>query len=491
MGCLNSKSAKDVQFTVPPGEDGGSPTGANGPANGGAEPLGRLLLPASKTPPTLEEARNSDEARAPRLSVKYTAKELSGRGSSGRRSSTPFDRARIGTHTRHGLMPGPRGFSAAKINQDRGVVCWPFNGSYNQALLCIFDGHGSKGERASEFCMKTVPELLELEGPKLRADPPAALTKCVCKTDELLLGDHELGRLAMTCGTTSTVVYFHGTDCYTACSGDSRAVKGIRRGGTVVAEDLSVDHKPDMPEERKRIVANGGTVSDGGAGRPSRVWAHGRIGLAMSRSLGDGECKHVGVIPNPEVRHSAITPPAAEGGDGDLFVIVASDGVWEFISSDEACTIIAKHKNASEACSALVLEAALRWKRFEGTYRDDITAIVAHVPFLENWGEDEQDAAAQHEEEEDEEEETTSKVYLNMGTQGISFKGVDDERGSGGSSEERTTDDDDDSAPEAKQKAKEFAARRLSVHNPYDEDWNEAVPEEGEDEGDEAKPQRA
>jgi hypothetical protein len=172
MGCLNSKSAKDVQFTVPPGEDGGSPTGANGPANGGAEPLGRLLLPASKTPPTLEEARNSDEARAPRLSVKYTAKELSGRGSSGRRSSTPFDRARIGTHTRHGLMPGPRGFSAAKINQDRGVVCWPFNGSYNQALLCIFDGHGSKGERASEFCMKTVPELLELEGPKLRADPP-------------------------------------------------------------------------------------------------------------------------------------------------------------------------------------------------------------------------------------------------------------------------------------------------------------------------------
>ena len=52
-----------------------------------------------------------------------------------RRSSTPFDRARIGTHTRHGIMPGPRGFSAAKINQDRGVVCWPFNGSYNQVRL--------------------------------------------------------------------------------------------------------------------------------------------------------------------------------------------------------------------------------------------------------------------------------------------------------------------------------------------------------------------
>ena len=95
--------------------------------------------------------------------------------------------------------------------------------------------------------------------------------------------------------------------------------------GKVEAEDLSNDHKPDLPEERKRIVAAGGTVSEGSAGRPSRVWAHGRIGLAMSRSLGDGECKHVGVIPDPEVLKSIVTPPTSEGGDGDLFVIVASE----------------------------------------------------------------------------------------------------------------------------------------------------------------------
>lgn len=152
-----------MEMIVPPapaGAGSGSPDPAS--PTGGEDGLGRLL-PSSKKPPTMEEARaNSDEmVRNPRLSIKYQAKELSGRGSQGRRSSTPFDRARIGTHTRHGLMPGPRGFSAAKINQDRGVVCWPFNGSYNQALLCVFDGHGSKGERASEFCMRTVPELLE------------------------------------------------------------------------------------------------------------------------------------------------------------------------------------------------------------------------------------------------------------------------------------------------------------------------------------------
>ena len=32
-------------------------------------------------------------------------------------------------------------------------------------------------------------------------------------------------------------------------------------------------------------------------GRPARVWANGRVGLAMSRSIGDGLCKKYGVIP--------------------------------------------------------------------------------------------------------------------------------------------------------------------------------------------------
>lgn len=458
MGCVSSK--KNDVFITPPGQ---------GPTINGGPGTEDRLLPASKRPMTLEEARNTDDAsRPPRLSVKYQARELSGRGAS-RRSSAPFDRARIGTHTRHGLMPGPRGFSAAKINQDRGVVCWPFNGSYNQALLCVFDGHGSKGERASEFCMRTIPDLLEADS-TLRTDPTGCLSRNVIKTDEMLLGHAELGRFAMTCGTTSTVVYFNGPDCYVACSGDSRCVRGVRRGGKLVAEDLSDDHKPDLPQEKQRIIANGGSVTDGSAGRPARVWAHGRIGLAMSRSIGDGECKHVGVIPDPEIKHVKIAAAPADGGDGDVFIIVASDGVWEFITSDEACEIVSKHKAASDACSALVLEAALRWKRYEGSYRDDITCIVAYFPFLEDsWPEepvDESETAA------DDEATSAGHVFINMGSSGIEVKDAlpeEDEEGEGGG--ENVGEDS-------------FAARRLSVHNPYDEDWNDA--EEGADAPDDA-----
>lgn len=486
MGCFNSKS-KGPEFVVPPGaDDGRGPGGKGGGRPGGEDGNGRLL-PASKRPPTLDEAREGDNVRGPRLSVKYVSKELSGRGSASasRRSSTPFDRARIGTHTRHGLMPGPRGFSAAKINQDRGVVCWPFNGSYNQALLCVFDGHGSKGERASEFCMKTVPELLESDSAALKQDPIDALSRAVIKTDEMLLGSPDLGRVAMTCGTTSTVCYFLGSDVWVACSGDSRAVKGMRRNGEVACEDLSIDHKPDLPEERKRIQAAGGTVSEGGAGRPSRVWAHGRIGLAMSRSLGDGECKGVGVIPDPEILHSVISPPTKDGGDGDLFVIVASDGVWEFIESIEACALVNKHKNATEACSALVLEAAQRWKRFEGSYRDDITAIVAFLPFLEDeWpDEDEDDHVAQG-------DESSDHVFVNMGQQGITPNAAldaEDESARALAQIDEAAADDDGEAT----RAEEFAARRLSVHNPYDEDWNSPEDEEGEGEASTTQPSAA
>jgi len=472
MGCMQSK--KSVELVAPPEgttsankqEDG--PSGAKESQDG----FGRLL-PGSKVPPTPEEAREYDQPRNPRLSIKYQSKEISGRMSTSRRSSTPFDRARIGTHTRHGLMPGPRGFSAAKINQDRGVVCWPFNGSYNQALLCVFDGHGSKGERASEFCMKTVPELLEQDSVALKKDPVDTMRRANVKTDELLFAS-ELGKTAMTCGTTSTVLYMSGSDCWTACAGDSRAVKGARRGGQLVAQDLSQDHKPDLPDERARILSRGGTVSDGTAGRPSRVWAHGRIGLAMSRSIGDGECKAVGVIADPDVTHFELQPPETAGADGDLFVIVASDGVWEFIESAEACSIVAKYKNATEACSQLVHEAASRWKRFEGSYRDDITAIVAFLPFLEAGWADEEEG---HEPIKAEEGETeAASVFINMGKEGI--VGLDDVGGSA-RSDETATEEDEGEAGESN--TEEFAARRLSVHNPYDDDWNDKDGDEDDD----------
>ena len=59
-----------------------------------------------------------------RSSISHKAAELDG---SGRKVSTTFDSAKICALTCHGIAParGVSGVSSkAKINQDRGVVCW-------------------------------------------------------------------------------------------------------------------------------------------------------------------------------------------------------------------------------------------------------------------------------------------------------------------------------------------------------------------------------
>ena len=56
-------------------------------------------------------------------------------------------------------------------------------------------------------------------------------------------------------------------------------------------------------------------------------------GLAMSRSLGDGIAHSVGVSSHPETKEFLI-------GTDDKFVVIASDGLWEFISNEEVSRIV-------------------------------------------------------------------------------------------------------------------------------------------------------
>lgn len=231
MGCSSSKS--DVPESaerdkLPDKEEKSAPSspvkGNNDVAADGATP--NLVRTASKL--------DAAEVRRDRLSVRYQAKELEGQRSSAtlRRSnsSTPFEKAQIGIHTRIGVMPGPRGNANAKINQDRGALCWPFHGTLNEALLCVFDGHGPKGEKASEFCMVTLPEMLEADYASLKKecfalvsivhnsglryimhtqDPGGTLSRNIIQLDQMFLtGEHK--SIAMSCGTTSNVLYMRG-----------------------------------------------------------------------------------------------------------------------------------------------------------------------------------------------------------------------------------------------------------------------------------------
>lgn len=100
-----------------------------------------------------------------------------------------------------------------------------------------------------------------------------------------------------------------------------------------IARPLTRDHKPDDPAEAKVIHAAGGRVdsyrdSHGNKIGPERVWLKNEEipGLAMSRSFGDLVACRVGVHAVPEITELRMT-------SADKIIILASDGVWEFLEN--------------------------------------------------------------------------------------------------------------------------------------------------------------
>ena len=66
-------------------------------------------------------------------------------------------------------------------------------------------------------------------------------------------------------------------------------------------------------------------------------------------------------------------------GKEDKFIVLASDGVWEFITNEEVLNIVMpfyEKRNAEGAAEALVRESYLRWKNEEEDIIDDITCVI-------------------------------------------------------------------------------------------------------------------
>ncbi|KAF2304302.1 hypothetical protein GH714_029617 [Hevea brasiliensis] len=123
-----------------------------------------------------------------------------------------------------------------------------------------------------------------------------------------------------TVGSTAVVAIICSSHIIVANCGDSRAV--LYRGKEPMA--LSVDHKPNREDEYARIEAAGGKVIQWNGHRVFGV-------LAMSRSIGDRYLKPW-IIPEPEVM---FVPRAKD----DECLILASDGLWNVMSNEEACDL--------------------------------------------------------------------------------------------------------------------------------------------------------
>lgn len=218
-------------------------------------------------------------------------------------------------------------------------------------------------------------------------------------------------------GTTAISCFLHGRrNRITICNvGDSRAVlgqrvdrsngKGKRKNTDVYyrALPLSRDQTPYRRDERKRIRAFGARIlsldqieglepvpvedSDDEDekdeielgkeidedGDPPRVWHPHQDypGTAFTRSLGDQLAEELGVYAEPEM----VT---RELEDADEIIVLASDGVFEFLTNQSVIDICAKFKDPLAACRAVVAESYELWLQYE-LRTDDITMVCIFI----------------------------------------------------------------------------------------------------------------
>lgn len=179
-------------------------------------------------------------------------------------------------------------------------------------------------------------------------------------TDEVLAADHLLVETAKksmdVAGTTALIAILEGSKLIVANVGDSRGVMCDGRGNAI---PLSFDHKPQQMRERKRIKKAGGFVTFNGVWRVAGI-------LATSRALGDYPLKDKKlVIADPDVLTFDLKDHKPS------FIILASDGLWDTFSNEEAVAFIKERLHESDyGAKSLTLQAYYRGSL------DNITVIV-------------------------------------------------------------------------------------------------------------------
>ncbi len=165
---------------------------------------------------------------------------------------------------------------------------------------------------------------------------------------------------------------------YIANVGDSRAIIiKEKKNKFWTCQQLSRDHKPIEKDEAQRILDYDGEIEkieddEGNWTGPLRVWVKESDGpgLAMTRSFGDEVGASVGVISTPEVGEYTIK-------EEDKAIIIASDGLWEYLSNKEVTEITKKliiKNDANFIVNILYKESVKRW-RVKDQGIDDITII--------------------------------------------------------------------------------------------------------------------
>lgn len=288
----------------------------------------------------------------------------------------------------------------------------------NTSFFGVYDGHG--GKVVSKFCAKHLHTQVLKSEEYARGDLPQGLQSSFLRMDEMMRGHRGWRELSIlngdkltkinnffeglmspktsdnksaptmrdmdtddwafeqgshadfagpTSGSTAVVAVLKNDRIVVANAGDSRCVLS-RRGK---AYDLSRDHKPELEDERDRILQAGGFIH---AGR-----VNGSLNLA--RAIGDVEFKQNKYLP-PQKQIVTAFPDIqiVELTDDDEFLILACDGVWDVMTSQQVVNFIHEHieedKLLSSVCERL-LNNCLAPSTAMGEGCDNMTVIIIQL----------------------------------------------------------------------------------------------------------------
>jgi protein phosphatase 1L len=209
-------------------------------------------------------------------------------------------------------------------------------------LCAVFDGHG--GHQTAEYLMSTMLEHIINQGAAaLQDQPSSALAHAIDSAEREIQSAWAPGDGHASGSTLCLALLLDDVLCV-AHVGDSRAV--LAQGAKAVP--LTADHTASSASEAERIY-----TADPSAIVTADGYLYGE--LAVSRGLGSAHLKadssKRAYVATPEVTSIQLGP-------GDDFVVLATDGLWDKVSSQAAVAAarrsLAEQKDAAAASKALV-----------------------------------------------------------------------------------------------------------------------------------------
>ena len=281
---------------------------------------------------------------------------------------------------------GYSGPGVKKKNQDNFFIYKNFINDKDTIFLGVCDGHGMFGHDISNYLVNNLPQNLHSDLIKENLSTinndsdfqkiSDIVSNTFVQTNINLVNDSSID--CTYSGTTCSSLIFSPEKIISINVGDSRCVLGKFKDNKWSAINLTRDHKPTEQDEKKRIIEKGGRIEpykddSGEAVGPERVWLkeENLPGLAMSRSFGDDVAHMIGVTSKPEIMEFKVN-------EEDKFILLASDGIFEFITSDEAVNMVKDFylkEDINGALNHLYKISSQRWIMEEEVI-DDITLII-------------------------------------------------------------------------------------------------------------------